>query len=103
MSDRTPPGSSEAAHDAAHSPAPGYEEFCEEFAEGGDGATWETAKLWATANGFRIYHYTTTNAVAVLLGDAATPLPDLCDALSIRRHYDAALEAAWRDHQEAGV
>jgi len=102
MSDHAPDDCPEAAHDAAHGVAPGYEEFCEEFAGGDHDAAEKVARHWAEVRIALSAQDIARQTMSELLENITIALDDVCDAVGLRHYYDAALEAAWRDHQEAG-
>jgi len=109
MSDYAPPGCTEEAHDAAFAPAPGYEEFCEEFAGGDHDAAERVARAYFLLRPIRSAVFDKTRerealrtGIAVLsrLMEEASNIRDACDALSISVVYDAMLLEAWREHND---
>ena len=96
-----PPGCTERDHDEAFGVAPGYEEFCEEFAAGDHDAGMRIARLILVV---RRGHVPITKEVIMAQELVASLICDpgylrnACEELGIMRHYDAALKQAWAEH-----
>jgi len=108
MLSNLPPGCTDREIEEAFGVPEGYEAFAEEFAGGDHDAAERASKYIAKdwrANRTQSNNpevHTAENVIAKLL-EGAENLAVACDELGRTWEYDAALEAAWRDHQEAGV
>jgi len=96
-----PPGCTERDHDEAFGVAPGYEEFCEEFAAGEHSADLKVAMRIVTAHGGTTPDSRNGYAAAIIadmFAETMDSFRDVCERLSVEHHYDAALKQAWAEH-----
>jgi len=95
-----PPGVTDGDIDMAFGSPEGYEEFCEEFAGGDHDAAERLAKAVARQYQVRGFHDLAEDVLCDLFAHRDANLPDLCDALGVRRYYGAALADAWEAHND---
>jgi len=87
-------------HDEAFGVAPGYEEFCEEFAGGNHDAIEILAAKVALLPVMGMSDCRTDSAEEVVhyMLEGVGDLADLFERMCLKTLYDAALADAWRDH-----
>jgi len=100
-----PPGCTDREIEEAFGVPEGYEAFAEEFAGGDHDAAERVAQEVVSGERSSSSKLTDLNTIWVVawMLEQAENLERVCGAMCIGHIYDAALEAAWRDHQEAGA